>query len=119
MIKPITLKMKEVGSVVVEYQARLRTKKLVQITEEHGTIYINSKRMPHGLNVEQSMRWISNIPSELYIIVTDFYTSPKYPQFTKSNFMQSYWEDYASAKTVVTASILLSKMDYDSGYDSV
>jgi hypothetical protein len=111
--------MKEVGSVLVEYQDRLRTKKLVQITEEYGTIYINSKQMPHGLNVEQSIRWISKIPSELYIIVIDFYTSPKYSQFTKSKFLQSYWEDYASANTVVTASIILSKMDYESGYDSV
>lgn len=111
--------MKEVGSVLVEYQDRLRTKKLIQITEDCGNIYINSKQMPRGLNVEQSIRWISKIPSELYIILTDFYTSPKSPQFTKSGFLQSYWEDYASAKTIVTASILLSKMDYDSGYDSV
>ena len=110
--------MKEVGSVLVEYQDRLHTKKLVQITEEHGNIYINSKPMPHGLNVEESIRWILKIPSELYIIVTEFSTTPKCTQFTKSNFLRSYWEDYASAKIVVVASIVLSKMDYDSGYDS-
>ena len=111
--------MKEVGSVLVEYQDRIHTKKLVQITEEYGTIYINSKPMPHGFNVEESIRWISKIPSELYLILTDFSTTPKCVQFTKSKFMQSYWEDYASAKVIVVASILLSKMDYDSGYDSV
>jgi hypothetical protein len=111
--------MKEVGSILVQYQDRYHTKKLVQITEEHGNIYINSKQMPHGLNVEQSIRWVLNIPSELYIIVTEFNTTPKCAQFTKSKFLQSFWEDYASAKTIVVASILLSKMDYDSGYDSL
>jgi hypothetical protein len=75
--------------------------------------------MPDGINVEQSIRWILKIPSEIYAVVTEFSTTPKSVQFTKSNFLQSYWEDYASAKTIVTASILLSKMDYDSGYDSV
>jgi hypothetical protein len=111
--------MKEVGSVLVEYQHRLHTKRLIQITEDYGNIYINSKRMPDGINVEQSIRWILKIPSEIYVVVTEFSTTPKSLRFTKSTFLQSYWEDYASAKTVVTASIVLSKMDYDSGYDSV
>lgn len=105
--------------MLVDYQDRRNTKKLVQITEEHGNIYINSKPVPHGLNVEQSIRCLLNIPSELYIIVTEFSTTPKCAQFTKLTFLQSFWEDYASAKTIVVASILLSKMDYDSGYDSM
>ena len=111
--------MKEVGSVLVEYQDKLRTKKLIAITEELGNIYINSKRIPVSYNVEESIRWILNIPSELYIIVADFQTTPICFQFSKSNFMQSWWEEYASAKTIVTGTIILSKMDYESGYDSV
>ena len=111
--------MKEVGSVLVEYQDKLSTRKLIAITEELGNIYINSKRIPVSYNVEESIRWFLKIPSELYIIVTDFQTTPQRFEFTKSNFMQSWWEDHASAKIIVGATMLVTKMDYTSGYDSV
>ena len=111
--------MKEVGSVLVEYHDRLRTKKLIEITEEKGNIYINRQRIPVSYNVEESIRWVLRVPSELYIIVTDFETTSPSLQFKKTKVLQSWWEDYASTNTIVTASFMISKMDYESGYDSV
>lgn len=111
--------MKEVGSVLIEYQDKLRIKKLLEVTEELGNISINGKRIPVTYNVEESIRWILKFPSEVYVTVTDFDTKPISLQFTKSKFLQSWWEDYASTDTVVNASIIISKIDYESGYDSL
>lgn len=111
--------MKEVGSVLVEFREKFKTSKLLAITEEHGNIYINSKRIPATYNVEDSIRWFLQISSELYIHTLDFQTTPLRFQFTKANFLRSWWEDYAVAKTIVTATVRVSEIDYHSDYDSV
>ena len=111
--------MKEVGSVLVEFSEKFKINKLFVITETDGNIYINSKRIPTTYNVEESIRWFLDILKDLYIHTLDFQTSPLRFQFTKYNFLQSWWEDYAVAKTIVTATVRVSKTDYESDYDSV
>jgi hypothetical protein len=111
---------KPVGSVLVEFEDKANGPVLLVVTEKNGNIYINNVRLPVTYNVEESIRWILSIPISIYIIVTYFKTEPDKILFRRSGFLKSWWEDYASAKVIVTATVLISKMDYDSaGYDSV
>jgi hypothetical protein len=109
--------MKEVGSVEVKYDGKTS---LLVVTEEKGFIHINGKYLPVSHNVEDSIRWIMKIPKHLYMKITYFAAQPKNSKFTKSNFLQSYWEDFAANSVIVIASIIISTMSDDwSDPDSV
>jgi hypothetical protein len=110
---------KEVGSVLVEFEDRNISPALLCVTEENGNIFINSKFIPASYNVEDSIRWILKIPISVYIVTTHFKTEP-HSEHRRSDFLRSWWQDYAISKVIVIATVLVSKMDYDSaGYDSV
>jgi hypothetical protein len=110
---------KEVGSVLVEFEDRHISTVLLCVTEENGNIFINSKFIPASYNVEESIRWIMKIPISAYIMTTHFKTEP-HSHHRRSDFPKSWWQDYAISKVIVTATVLVSKMDYESaGYDSV
>jgi hypothetical protein len=109
----------EVGSVAVDFEDKTKTQKLLIVTEENGYISINGKYIPASYTIEESIRFILSIPSELYFKVTYFKTEPYTHYDARYSFLHSWWECYAEAKQIVTASVLIRKMDYDSGYDSV
>jgi len=111
---------KPVGSVLVEFEDKSKSSVLLVVTEKNGNIYINNNHLPVTYNVEESIRWMLKIPISVYIIVNYFKTDPDKILFRRSGFLQSWWEDYAAAKVIVTATVVITKMDYDSaGYDSV
>lgn len=110
---------KEVGSVLVEFEDRSKSPALLTVTEENGNIFVNSKFIPASYNVDESIRWILKIPISVYIVTTHFKTNPA-SAHRRADFLQSWWQDYAISKVIVTATVLVSKMDYESaGYDSV
>jgi len=111
---------KPVGSVLVEFQDKTKLSLLLVVTEENSNIYMNNRRIPVTYNVEESIRWFMDIIISKYIIIKYFISEPDSVVFRRAMFLQSWWEDYASAKVIVTATVLITKMDYDSaGYDSV
>ena len=110
---------KEVGSVLVEFEDRNISSRLLCVTEENGNIFINSKFIPASYNVEDSIRWVMKIPNTIYIAATYFKTQPE-SHHRRLEFLRSWWQDYIISKVIVIATVLVSKMDYDSaGYDSV
>ena len=109
--------MKEVGSVEVKYAGK---SSLLVVTEERGFIHINGQYLPVSHSVEDSIRWIMKISSHLYIKISYFTTQPKSSKFTKSNFLQAYWEDIAADGIIVVASVIVSTIsDEWSDPDSV
>ena len=108
----------DVGSVEVKYGS---TTRLLVVTRKDTYIHINGRYLPVSHNVEDSIRLILEIPKHLYMKITYFELHPKSSKFTKSNFLQTYWEDFAADGITVTASIIVSKTDYyyDSEPDSV
>ena len=108
---------RDVGSVEIKYAGKTS---LLVITEKKGFIHLNGRYLPVSHNVDESIRWIMEIPKHLYIKIIYFATEPKSSKFTKSNFLQSYWEDFAADGITVTASVTVSKTDYyESDPDSV
>ena len=106
-----------VGSVEVKYAGK---SSLLVITEQKGFIHLNGIYLPVSYNIEDSIRWILKIQKHLYMKITYFVTQPKSSKFTKSNFLKSYWEEFAADGINVTVSILVSKTSDDgSDPDSV
>ena len=108
----------DVGSVEVTYRGKTS---LLVVIRKDTYIHINGRYLPVSHNVEDSIRLLLEIPKHLYMKITYFVIGPKSSKFTKSNFLQSYWEDFAADGIIVTASIIVSKTDYyyDSEPDSV
>jgi len=110
---------KEVGSVLVEFEDRNISPALLCVTEENGNIFVNSKFIPASYNVEDSIRCVLKIPTAVYIVTTHFKTEP-HSEHRRSDFLRSWWQDYIISRVIVIATVLISKMDYESaGYDSV
>jgi len=107
-----------VGNGLVQNEVESKREILLVITEHLGNILINGRKLDQGYNVDGSIRLFTNVRSELNLHTCYFQASPEMHPDASKSFLYSFWEDYAVAKYVVHATVIITKMDYESGYDS-
>ena len=105
-----------IGSVLVQHETQNKREILLTVVENHGDIFVNGMKLDSGFNVEGSIRLFGNVRSEFNLFTTYFHSTP---EKSGRNFLHSWWEDLAIANILVAATVIVTKMDYDSGYDSI
>lgn len=110
---------RHVGSVLIQYEGQNKRELLLSFTEHNGNIFVNSMKLDSGMNVEGSIRLFGNVKAQFNLFTTYFHITPADSAFTKRNFLHCWWEDFAFSNLVATATVIVTKMDYESGYDSV
>ena len=108
-----------IGSVLLQYETQNKRELLLTITEINGNIFVNGIRLGCGMNVEGSIRFFGNVKAEFNLFTTYFQVTPANSAFIQRNFLHCWWEDFAISKAVVAATVIVTKMDYESGYDSL
>jgi hypothetical protein len=108
-----------VGSVLLQKESPNIREQLITVTEKSGNIFVNGVHIMPSVNVEATLRMFGNVKPEFYLNTAYLQATPNLNYLTKSNFLYCVWEDFAVSKVVIAATVRVSKMDYESGYDSV
>jgi hypothetical protein len=107
-----------VGSVLLQKEDPNIREQLITITERSGNIFVNGVKLDPNYSVEATLRMIGNIKPEFYLNVSYLQATPQMKYLSNRNFLYCVWEDFAVSKVVIAATVRVSKMDYESGYDS-
>jgi len=107
-----------VGSVLLQKENQNAREQLITITEQTGNIFVNGVKLGPSYNIESTLRLFGNIKPEFYLSTVYLQCTPEMKYLSKNNFLYSVWEDFAVSKVVITATVKVSKIDYQSGYDS-
>jgi len=107
-----------VGSVLLQKESPNIREQLITITEQSGNIFVNGVQITPSLNVEATLRMFGNVKPEFYLNTSYLQSTPQMKYLSSRNFMYCVWEDFAVSNVVIAATVRVSKMDYESGYDS-
>ena len=108
-----------VASVLLQKESPNIREQLITVTEHLGNIFVNGVKLTPNYTVEATLRMVGNVKPEYYLNVTYLQCTPLMNYLSSRNFLYCVWEDFAVSKVVIAATVRASKMDYESGYDSV
>jgi len=107
-----------VASVLLQKESPNIREQLITITEQSGNIFVNGVKLAPNYSVESTLRSFGNIKPEYYLNTTYLQSTPQMKYLSTRNFMYCVWEDFAVSNVLIAATVRVSKMDYESGYDS-
>ena len=107
-----------IGSVLLQKEDRNIPEQLITVTEQLGNIFVNGVKIDANYSVESTLRLFGNVKPGFYFNVTYLQCTPQMKYLTNRNFLYCIWEDFAVSKVLIAATVRVSKMDYESGYDS-
>ena len=108
-----------VGSVLLQKEDPNIREQLITVTEQSGNIFVNGVKLDHNYSVEATLRLFGKVKPEFYLNVSYLQSTPQMNYLSSRNFLYCVWEDFAVSRIVIAATVRASKMDYESGYDSV
>lgn len=107
-----------VGSVLLQKEDPNIREQLITVTEQSGNIFVNGVKVDANYSVESTIRLFGKVKPEFYLNVAYLQATPQMKYLSNRNFLYCVWEDFAVSNVVIAATVRVSKMDYESEYDS-